>query len=312
LSRTVRGEIDWIVMRCLEKDRARRYQSAGALSDDIGRHLNGDDVLARAPTRAYRIRKFVRRHAVGLTVSSLFFVVLVGALFATSIALIRERRASALAEQANVDALGAVRASVSWDAPDRPTKLFQENYERLRAAYGEDNKLTISAKQAMARLATQEGDFAEAEKLLADNIERSRRVCGKHSVEFLGATALMVHCLNVQRRLEETIPYSKEVFQIVDSDEMPRLHAEWYAPQWGYQLTKLQRHSEAREPLLGALRILRTRSPDLHERIKDILLCLAEGAEVLGEDELARKWRLEAYAEARAATALGAKGVPQR
>ncbi len=128
LSRTIRGEIDWIVMRCLEKDRARRYQSAGALSDDIGRHLHGDDVQARPPTKAYRFKKFVRRHAVGLVAGTLMLAVLVTALIMTTMALARESRARKLAEQANVDALGAVRASVNWDGPNRPTRLFQENF----------------------------------------------------------------------------------------------------------------------------------------------------------------------------------------
>ncbi len=62
LSKRLRGDIDWIVMRALEKDRKRRYESAAALSRDIGRHLTGDPCLAGPPTTAYRFKKFAKRH----------------------------------------------------------------------------------------------------------------------------------------------------------------------------------------------------------------------------------------------------------
>jgi eukaryotic-like serine/threonine-protein kinase len=59
---TVRGELDWIVMKALDKDRTRRYESAGALAADIGRYLAHEPVVAAPPGAAYRLRKFVRRH----------------------------------------------------------------------------------------------------------------------------------------------------------------------------------------------------------------------------------------------------------
>ncbi|MBC8107559.1 MAG: serine/threonine protein kinase [Anaerolineae bacterium] len=300
LSRTVRGEIDWIVMRCLEKDRARRYQSAGALSDDIGRHLKGDDVLARAPRHAYRMKKFIRRHRVGLSVGTFLLIVLVGALVTTCIALVRESRARALAEKANADALGAVRASVEWGNIEQPTRLFQENYDRVRSAFGGDNQMTIIAQRSYARILIQAKRFDEAEPLIADNIERARRVFGPNSTQFLSSVEAMVALFNSQNKLEETLPYCKAMFESVDSDKMPVDQARYYAPTWGGQLNAMQRYREAREPLLGALRILRRRCPEAHAA-KDVLLALAEGADQMGEKELAEKWRQEAYAEGKAA-----------
>ena len=58
----VRGDLDWIVMKCLEKDRARRYETANGLAADIQRHLDNEPVLARPPSEAYRFRKLVRRN----------------------------------------------------------------------------------------------------------------------------------------------------------------------------------------------------------------------------------------------------------
>jgi hypothetical protein len=62
LSALLRGDIDWIVMKCLEKDRSRRYETASGLAADIVRHLNDEPVSAGAPSAGYKLRKFVRRN----------------------------------------------------------------------------------------------------------------------------------------------------------------------------------------------------------------------------------------------------------
>ena len=66
LPRLLRGDLDWIVMRALEKDRARRYSTASELAADIGRHLRHEPVTASPPSVPYRLRKFVRRHRIGV------------------------------------------------------------------------------------------------------------------------------------------------------------------------------------------------------------------------------------------------------
>ncbi len=62
LTKAVRGDLDWIVMKSIEKDRSRRYETADGFAGDIQRHLNDEPVLARPPELVYRLRKFVRRH----------------------------------------------------------------------------------------------------------------------------------------------------------------------------------------------------------------------------------------------------------
>jgi tetratricopeptide (TPR) repeat protein len=64
LRRAVRGDLDWIVMKSLEKDRARRYETADALGMDVQRHLGSEPVLARGPGATYRLQKFLHRHRV--------------------------------------------------------------------------------------------------------------------------------------------------------------------------------------------------------------------------------------------------------
>src|SRR5262245_23788223 len=71
LSREVRGELDWMVMKALEKDRNRRYESASALAADVGRYLSDEPVAASPPSTAYRLRKFARRNRKRLAAASL-------------------------------------------------------------------------------------------------------------------------------------------------------------------------------------------------------------------------------------------------
>jgi tetratricopeptide (TPR) repeat protein len=77
LTRLVRGDLDWIVMKALEKDRARRYETAGGFAEDIQRYLENQAVLARPPSLGYRLRKFARRNRAVLAVAALVLVFLV-------------------------------------------------------------------------------------------------------------------------------------------------------------------------------------------------------------------------------------------
>jgi hypothetical protein len=77
----IRGDLDWIVMKTLEKDRTRRYETANGLSDDVLRHLNNEPVVARPPSRLYRFQKLVRRNklafAAGATIAAVLVVAVV-------------------------------------------------------------------------------------------------------------------------------------------------------------------------------------------------------------------------------------------
>ena len=81
----LKGDLDWIVMKCLEKDRTRRYETAYGVAADLKRHLNNEPVVARPPSAAYKFQKAIRRNklafaaaaavaaalVIGITVSSL-------------------------------------------------------------------------------------------------------------------------------------------------------------------------------------------------------------------------------------------------
>jgi serine/threonine protein kinase/WD40 repeat protein/tetratricopeptide (TPR) repeat protein len=92
LPRLVDGELDWIVMKALEKDRAQRYQTANGLLQDVENHLRHEPVSAAAPGALYRVRKYVRRHRVGVAVSATFLLLLVAGLLFTTLGYMEARR----------------------------------------------------------------------------------------------------------------------------------------------------------------------------------------------------------------------------
>src|SRR5258707_1725360 len=93
LIREMRGELDWIVMKALEKDRGRRYQTADSLSDDIHRYLENETVSARPPSRIYQFRKLVSRHKLGFAAVRLVMVSLGAGFSGTILSLAKEKKA---------------------------------------------------------------------------------------------------------------------------------------------------------------------------------------------------------------------------
>jgi eukaryotic-like serine/threonine-protein kinase len=89
----VRGDLDWIVMKCLEKDRARRYETANSLAMDIQRLLNDEPIVARPPSNLYRFQKLVRRHRLAFVAAAVVLAVLVLGILASTLEATRARRA---------------------------------------------------------------------------------------------------------------------------------------------------------------------------------------------------------------------------
>jgi non-specific serine/threonine protein kinase/serine/threonine-protein kinase len=99
LSRQLKGDVDWIIMKAIDKDRARRYASASDLAADIQRHLRNEPVLASPPSVAYKAKKFVVRHRVGVLAVSLVVLALILGIAGTTIGLFRATRAERVARE---------------------------------------------------------------------------------------------------------------------------------------------------------------------------------------------------------------------
>ena len=98
----LKGDLDWIVMKCLEKERGRRYETANGLAADIKRHLNTEPVLARPPSKLYEFQKTVRRHKFGFAAAAALFTVLAVGLLVSAREAARANREARRALQAEV------------------------------------------------------------------------------------------------------------------------------------------------------------------------------------------------------------------
>jgi serine/threonine protein kinase len=156
LSRLMRGELDWVVMKCLEKDRSRRYDNASGLARDIERYLKDEPVEARPPSTWYRARKMVQRHRTAFVeVGICAAIALVG--FAVSIwqaSLARaDRERAELAEAKRIEDQAIADAKLKKQEEARLAELRQEKLDRaIEAAFGGDlekaRKAIVAAETA--------------------------------------------------------------------------------------------------------------------------------------------------------------------
>ncbi len=96
----LRGDLDWVVMKCLEKDRTRRYETATGLAQDIQRHLNNEPIMARPPSTVYRFQKAIRRNKLAFAAAAAVLLALLLGIIATSLGLSWALRERAVAESA--------------------------------------------------------------------------------------------------------------------------------------------------------------------------------------------------------------------
>jgi serine/threonine protein kinase/WD40 repeat protein len=199
LSQLVRGELDWIVMKALEKDRNRRYESASALAADVQRYLDDEPVQACPPSLGYRLRKFVRRHKGAVLTASLVVLALVGGIVGTTWGMIRatDARAGAVSEakekeRALQDKLAALAAAQQSER-DAKEQLFLALFNQARAGrFSRHMGQRLDSLAALAKAARLRPDERlRDEAIAALALPDVRRVPGWRSA--LQSTATMAY-----------------------------------------------------------------------------------------------------------------------
>jgi serine/threonine protein kinase len=141
LTRLVRGELDWIVMKCLEKDRSRRYETANSLARDIQCYLADEVVEARPPSTAYRLRKVLRRHKGSVLAACLVGLALLAGIIGTTLGLFEAKRQEGVALNAQ-----------------------REEAERAEAEAKERRRAEIAEADALEQKKEADANAAEAKK----------------------------------------------------------------------------------------------------------------------------------------------------
>ncbi|MGO8926024.1 MAG: protein kinase domain-containing protein [Limisphaerales bacterium] len=162
LGRVFADDLDWIVMKCLEKDRARRYETANGLAADLRRHLNNEPVVARPPSTVYRLQKAWRRHKLGFTAA----VAVVGALVVGT----------------GVSTWQAIVASTARNAENQQRFAAQTERDKAQAAQKEAQQARLeaehqlyAAKMNLAQQAWEQNNIGQLRQLLNDTQDSADR-----------------------------------------------------------------------------------------------------------------------------------------
>jgi tetratricopeptide (TPR) repeat protein len=212
LGKALRGDLDWIVMKTLEKDRTRRYDTALELAQDVEHHLHHEPILAGSPTLSDRLRKFARRHRAGVMAGvAASMALLLGMVLATS-GWLHARQQTRLARQAQHESQIQTARSQSIsdflqyilvsDHPQPAAGLnadIEQAIASARTVFGDDHAAVAATMTRFAARLESDGHLKAAEVLLLSSLETWERVRGKANANYLTALTLLG---NVQAGLE--------------------------------------------------------------------------------------------------------------
>jgi serine/threonine protein kinase/WD40 repeat protein len=169
LSRVVRGELDWIVMKCLEKERSMRYASASGLAMDIQSFLADEPVTAAAPSASYRIRKFLRRYKASIGIAATIAGLLVAGTIISSIQWLRAERARAGEIEQRI-----LAESKTQEANDERRRA-QEEREAATLAQQRAERLAYTSAMALARSDWERGSLTRLQQTLDETASYADR-----------------------------------------------------------------------------------------------------------------------------------------
>ncbi len=238
LKRELRGDLDWIVMKAMEKERNARYETAESLAMDLFRYLDNEPVLARPPSAGYRMGKFVRRNKVGVTFAATLAVLLVGVAINQTIQAERVRQARDLADARR----GQAEAVLDFMLGDLWPKL---------APIGRLEILDDVGDQAMAYFAAlPEAEFSDQE---LSNRSRALYLIGdlrQIQGEAAEAVTAFRESLRLAKELSARDPWNAERLYDLSQSHFYVGYAAWQAGDLGAAETEFQTYLELAETLV--------------------------------------------------------------
>ena len=213
LRRHLRGELDWITMKALEKDRSRRYGSPSELAADIQRYLNNEPVLAGPPSNTYRAGKFIRRHRFGVGVAAAAVLLLIA--FAATMAL-QARRIANERDRANREAAASERVTdfmtqmfkVSDPGQARGNsitarEILDKASNDVNTGLANDPVLQSRMMNVMGTVYDNLGLFAQAEPLLRHALEVRQSTLGNKNKDTLQSMYQLAEVLTWEGKRDE-------------------------------------------------------------------------------------------------------------
>ncbi|HTU17302.1 MAG TPA: serine/threonine-protein kinase [Gemmataceae bacterium] len=173
LAKSLQGELDWVVMKALEKDRARRYETANSLARDIQRYLADELVEARPPSAGYRLKKFVRRHKGQVIASGLVLFALLAGIVGTTLGLIEAKRQEQIAIGNELEAKRQEKIAIENEQKARASEKIAADQAELAL-----NTLGLLINKVQAQLGKQPGAHQLKLDLLQTAMNGLKQVTG--------------------------------------------------------------------------------------------------------------------------------------
>jgi len=297
LLRQLRTDLDWIVMRCLEKDRTQRYESASSLADDLRRYLAGEAVLAGPPSRIYRVSKFVRKHRVAVASALLAIVGLVALTvqmgFLWRDAVDQQRRAQKTLEVFLQSIKSSNVLGSQSGASVRVADLLKVALDYAEADLKSDPDIHTELREQIATTLTSLNEYEVAARQLAAAVDYRRQVARSGSdgdrlalataqYEFARTQFFLSRFDDARQAYEEALAIRSELLPAND----PLLATtKTHFSSVLYRQGDTQRAAQLSDE---ALRVLRTLLEDKEDRLISALFNRADNL-----------WRAKQYAECR-------------
>jgi len=213
LARQLRGDLDAIALKALEKDRARRYATPAELAADIGRYLRNEPVVARPAGAAYRARKYIRRHRVAVGATAIAAVLLIAFAVAQTIELRRTRRERDRADRVTEFMTGMFKVSDPSEARGndiRAREILDKASKDIDTGLAKDPELQAQMMDVMGNVYDSLGLYSTAKPLLSHAVEIRRRTLGASNPDTLKSMYDLAAILIDESRYSEAEKLARE------------------------------------------------------------------------------------------------------
>jgi tetratricopeptide (TPR) repeat protein len=224
----IRGDLDWIVMKSLEKDRTRRFETVNALGMDVQRHLDNEPVVARPPSQLYRFQKLVRRNRFAVTASAVVILLMVTVLSAWFSLLQHKKQARELAFAAKMTQqrlhAEAELYRLNYEAGEMPYKwspsddkaepLYRKALELRRTLSGNFSLDTADALDHLAFVLNRPDQQTEVESIYRESLAIRKRLLGSEYPLVAASSEQLAHVLASLNKLAEAESLYREVVEI--------------------------------------------------------------------------------------------------
>jgi serine/threonine protein kinase len=216
LGRQLRGDLDWIVMKALEKDRARRYETAYGFAMDIRRYLADEPVEARPPSTAYRVGKFVRRNRIGVIAASAVTLALIAAIVGTGIGFLRAKSEAAKAKTIYsylFEILTSVDPRKAQGEEVTVRQVLEDAAAKLEVKFAEQPETEGLLRSTIGSTYSQLGHYNQAEPHLLRSAELLGRELGPKHDETLAVLNRLANNYFKQDQFEAAEPIYLELIE---------------------------------------------------------------------------------------------------